>query len=148
MQDDKTELAVATKPTVSSPISFGASGVQLTSLEDAFRFAKAIVSSGFAPRGMEKPESVLVALQWGAELGLTPMAALSNIAVVNGRPSLFGDAALALVRSSGQLESYAEEEIGEAGADESCQATKLRNDHLRREHGPNRIDRHQPDHRA
>jgi hypothetical protein len=115
-ETDKTELAVA-KPTVSSPISFGASGVQLTSLEDAFRFAKAIVSSGFAPRGMEKPESVLVALQWGAELGLTPMAALSNIAVVNGRPSLFGDAALALVRSSGQLESYSEEEVGERGKD-------------------------------
>lgn len=116
-ETDKTELAVAQKATVSSPISFGASGVQLTSLEDAFRFAKAIVSSGFAPRGMEKPESVLVALQWGAELGLTPMAALSNIAVVNGRPSLFGDAALALVRSSGQLESYSEEEIGERGKD-------------------------------
>jgi len=116
-ETDKTELAVAQKATVSSPISFGASGVQLTSLEDAFRFAKAIVSSGFAPRGMEKPESVLVALQWGAELGLTPMAALSNIAVVNGRPSLFGDAALALVRSSGQLESYSEEEVGERGKD-------------------------------
>jgi hypothetical protein len=116
-ETDKTELAVAQKAAVSSPISFGASGVQLTSLEDAFRFAKAIVSSGFAPRGMEKPESVLVALQWGAELGLTPMAALSNIAVVNGRPSLFGDAALALVRSSGQLESYSEEEVGERGKD-------------------------------
>jgi len=116
-ETDKTELSVAQKATVSSPISFGASGVQLTSLEDAFRFAKAIVSSGFAPRGMEKPESVLVALQWGAELGLTPMAALSNIAVVNGRPSLFGDAALALVRSSGQLESYSEEEVGERGKD-------------------------------
>ncbi len=116
-ETDKTELAVAQKAAVSSPISFGASGVQLTSLEDAFRFAKAIVSSGFAPRGMEKPESVLVALQWGAELGLTPMAALSNIAVVNGRPSLFGDTALALVRSSGQLESYSEEEVGERGKD-------------------------------
>jgi hypothetical protein len=45
------------------------------------------------------------------------MAALSNIAVVNGRPSLFGDAALALVRSSGQLESYSEEEVGERGKD-------------------------------
>lgn len=115
--ETNTELAVAQKATVSSPISFGASGVQLTSLEDAFRFAKAIVQSGFAPKGMEKPESVLVALQWGAELGLTPMAALSNIAVVNGRPSLFGDAALALVRSSGQLEQYAEQEVGERGKD-------------------------------
>ena len=111
------QLTIATKATVSSPISFGASGVQLTSLEDAFRFAKAIVASGFAPKGMDKPESVLVALQWGAELGLTPMAALSNIAVVNGRPSLFGDAALALIRSSGQLESYSEQEVGKRGED-------------------------------
>lgn len=112
------QLTVASKATVSSPISFGASGVQLTSLEDAFRFAKAIVSSGFAPKGMDKPESVLVALQWGAELGLTPMAALSNIAVVNGRPSLFGDAALALIRSSGQLEQYTEQEVGKRGQDD------------------------------
>ena len=115
--NNEQQLTVSKTATVSSPISFGSQGVQLASLEDAFRFAKAIVSSGFAPRGMEKPESVLVALQWGAELGLTPMAALSNIAVVNGRPSLFGDAALALVRSSGQLEHYAEEEVGERGKD-------------------------------
>jgi len=115
--NNENEIIVAAKAAVSSPISFGAAGVQLTSLEDAFRFAKAITQSGFAPRGMEKPESVLVALQWGAEIGLTPMAALSNIAVVNGRPSLFGDAALALIRSSGQLESYSEEEIGEQGKD-------------------------------
>ncbi len=57
-ETDKTELAVAQKAAVSSPISFGASGVQLTSLEDAFRFAKAIVSSGFAPRGMDKKINV------------------------------------------------------------------------------------------
>lgn len=112
------QLTVTSKATVSSPISFGASGVQLTSLEDAFRFARAIVASGFAPKGMDKPESVLVALQWGAELGLTPMAALSNIAVVNGRPSLFGDAALALIRASGQLEQYSETEVGKRGQDD------------------------------
>lgn len=112
------QLAVAPKTTaLKSPISFGNAGVQLTSLEDAFRFAKAITESGFAPRGMEKPESVLIALQWGAELGLSPMAGLQNIAVVNGRPALFGDAALALVRSSGLLEDYREEEVGELGKD-------------------------------
>lgn len=113
------QLAVASNktPALKSPISFGNAGVQLTSLEDAFRFAKAICESGFAPRGMEKPESVLIALQWGAELGLSPMAGLQNIAVVNGRPALFGDAALALVRSSGLLEDYREEEVGEAGKD-------------------------------
>lgn len=112
-----TEQVAVAKPAVKSPISFGNTGVQLSSLEDAFRFAKAIAESGFAPRGMEKPESILIALQWGAELGLTPMAGLQNIAVVNGRPALYGDAALALIRSSGLLEDYREEEVGELGKD-------------------------------
>lgn len=100
-----------------SPIGFGAQGVQLASLEEAYRFANAICASGFAPKGMEKPEAVLVAIQLGAEIGLTPMAALQNTAVINGRPAIYGDAALALVRSSGLLQSYKEEEIGEAGSD-------------------------------
>lgn len=98
-------------------INYGAQGVKLASLEDAFRFANAIVASGFAPRGMEKPEAVLVAIQLGAELGLTPMAALQNTAVINGRPAIYGDAALALVRASGLLESFAEVEVGEVGKD-------------------------------
>ena len=113
------ELAVAktASPAIKAPINFGEQGVQLASLEDAFRFANAVAASGFAPRGMEKPEAILVAIQLGAELGLTPMSALQNIAVINGRPAIYGDAALALVRSSGLLEVFREEEVGEAGKD-------------------------------
>ena len=112
------ELAVAkTAAPIKAPINFGEQGVQLASLEDAFRFANAVAASGFAPRGMEKPEAILVAIQLGAELGLTPMSALQNIAVINGRPAIYGDAALALVRSSGLLEVFREEEIGEVGKD-------------------------------
>jgi hypothetical protein len=112
-----TASTAITKTALRSPINFGNQGVQLASLEDAYRFANAIVASGFAPRGMEKPEAVLVAIQLGAELGLTPMAALQNTAVINGRPAIYGDAALALVRASGLLTSYKEEEIGEPGSD-------------------------------
>jgi len=115
--DTITASTAVTKTASRSPINFGNQGVQLASLEDAYRFANAICASGFAPRGMEKPEAVLVAIQLGAELGLTPMAALQNTAVINGRPAIYGDAALALVRASGLLTSYKEEEIGEAGSD-------------------------------
>lgn len=114
-KNEQTEVTV--KAASKSPIQFGAQGVQLASIEDAFRFAKAICESGFAPKGMEKPESILVAIQLGAELGLTPMAALQNTAVINGRPAIYGDAALALVRSSGLLVSYKEEIVGEGGSD-------------------------------
>ena len=102
---------------IKTPIDFGNQGVKLASLEDAFRFANAVAISGFAPRGMEKPEAILVAIQLGAELGLTPMSALQNIAVINGRPAIYGDAALALVRASGLLASFSEMEVGEAGKD-------------------------------
>jgi len=115
--DTTTASTAITKTASRAPINFGQQGVQLASLEDAYRFANAIVASGFAPRGMEKPEAVLVAIQLGAELGLTPMAAIQNTAVVNGRPAIYGDAALALVRASGLLTSYKEEEIGEPNSD-------------------------------
>ncbi len=115
--EPSNETAVIKTASNKAPITFGDSGVKLASLEDAYRFANAIVASGFAPRGMEKPEAVLVAIQLGAEIGLSPMAALQNTAVINGRPAIYGDAALALVRGSGLLVSYKEEEIGEPGSD-------------------------------
>jgi hypothetical protein len=92
-------------------------GLAIQSLDDAWRLSKAIAVSGFAPKGMDRQESILVAIQLGAELGMTPMAALQNIGVINGRPGIYGDAALALVRASGLLESYGETEVGQPGTD-------------------------------
>lgn len=87
-----------------SPVNAGKRGLELRSLDDMYRFAKYVSASGLAPKGMERPESILVALQMGAEVGLTPMAALQNIAVVNGRPSIWGDAMLAICQSSGAFD--------------------------------------------
>lgn len=68
-----------------------------TNFDEAERFAKLVANSSFAPKGFAgKPGDVLVAMQMGAELGLSPMQALQNIAVINGRPSLWGDAMLAV----------------------------------------------------
>lgn len=117
-----TTITSSTSPgstfTVKSAVAYGTQGVQLASLDDAWRFSQYIIASGLAPRGLEKPEAILVAMQLGAELGLTPMASLQNIAVINGRPGIFGDAALALVRASGLIESYREEEVGSRLSDD------------------------------
>lgn len=88
--------------------SVGAAGVQLRSFAEIFAFAKCIANSGLAPKGIDRPESIVIALQMGMELGLPPMASLQNIAVINGRPSLWGDAQLAVVRASGELEAIEE----------------------------------------
>lgn len=117
-QTTETQIAPAQAADTKAPLAFGNQGVRLNSLEEAYRFAKAVVLSGWAPKGMEKPEAVLIALQHAAELGLPPMAGLQNLAVINGRPSIYGDAALALVRGSGKLESYKEEEVGTQGKDD------------------------------
>jgi hypothetical protein len=62
----------------------------------------------------------MVAIMHGLEVGLTPMAALQRIAVVNGRPTIWGDGAMGLVRGSGACE-YIRETI--AGDGESMVAT-------------------------
>jgi hypothetical protein len=71
-------------------------GVQLRSFDEMARFCKAIVNSGLAPKGFNSPEAVMVAVQHGLELGLAPMQSLQSIAIINGKPCIYGDAALAL----------------------------------------------------
>lgn len=69
--------------------------------EQALTFAKYLADSDMVPKNFHgKPGDCLIAMQWGMEVGLKPLQALQNIAVINGRPSLWGDAIIALVRSS------------------------------------------------
>jgi len=76
-------------------------GLALQSFDDAFRFSKMVAASEFAPKDFKgKPESCMLAIQHGSEVGLSPMQSLQSIAVINGRPTIWGDAALALVQSS------------------------------------------------
>ena len=81
-----------------------------TTMEDAYRLAKAVCAAGMAPRGMDTPEKAMIAIMRGLEVGLTPFQALDKIAIVNGRPVIWGDGALALVRASGLCE-YVDESI-------------------------------------
>lgn len=69
-------------------------------MTEAMEFSKMLAQSGMVPNNFKgKPQDCLVAMQWGFEVGLQPMQALQNIAVINGKPSIWGDAALALVKA-------------------------------------------------
>ena len=71
-----------------------------TNLTEAMDFAKVIAQSPMVPDAYRgQPANVLVAVQWGYELGLAPMQALQNISVINGKPSIWGDSMLALVKA-------------------------------------------------
>jgi len=71
-----------------------------TSFDQAERFAEKIAASALCPAAFKnKPGDVFIAMQLGAEVGLSPMAAIQNIAVINGRPSIWGDALLAIIKA-------------------------------------------------
>lgn len=72
------------------------------SLDEAFRLANAIaLAPNMAPKGLERPEQILVAIMAGAELGFAPFQAMQSFAVINGKPNIWGDALPALLWSSG-----------------------------------------------
>ena len=69
-------------------------------LAECVQYAELISKSGLVPKDFRgKPQDIVVAIQWGNELNLAPMQSLQNISVVNGRPSMWGDSLLALVRA-------------------------------------------------
>jgi hypothetical protein len=91
-------------------------------LAEAMDFAKIISSSDMVPKDyIGKPGNVLVAVQTGAELGLKPMQSLQGIAVINGRPGVWGDAMWALIISHPEFEDAQEDK-----SDTSCTITLKR----------------------
>ena len=83
-------------------------GLVPSTFEGLYRMANIMSASGLMPQGIQTPEAVFVAVQMGLEVGLSPMQAVQNIAVVNGRPAIWGDSVLGLVRASGELEAFEE----------------------------------------
>ncbi len=74
--------------------------IQPASFEEAKAAALFVAGSKLIPAAyQDKPQEVIVAWQYGAEIGLKPMAALRAIAVINGRPSIYGDGFLAVCQS-------------------------------------------------
>lgn len=83
-------------------------GIQIRSLDDMIRWAEGVKASGLAPDTLRTREQIIVATQYGMELGLSPMVALNSIYVIKGKPTIWGDAALALVKSSSVYRSVKE----------------------------------------
>ncbi|MFM8622261.1 MAG: recombinase RecT [Holophagaceae bacterium] len=81
------------------------------SLKEALQLAALLSKSKLVPKGFENQEACLVGILYGMEVGLSPIAALQRMAIIDGRPTIWGDAALALVQASGLLVSILEDVI-------------------------------------
>jgi hypothetical protein len=112
-------MSEETKPadtTIAKRFDPGVSGgaVELKTFDDLRWFCGTMSKSQLVPTAYRnKPEDILVCIQHGSELGLKPLQALNTIAVINGRPTLYGDGLPALLWGSGLLEELEEYMEGE-----------------------------------
>jgi hypothetical protein len=75
---------------------------ELVPLSERITYSKALSASDLLPKQYRgRPENVLVALEYGAALGLAPMAAIQGIHVVEGKPTASAQLIGALVRMAG-----------------------------------------------
>lgn len=76
------------------------------SIKEIWEVARGVVASGLAPKslgsGDDKVSAVAITIMAGMELGLKPMVALRSFTVINGRPALYGDGLISVVRMSGK----------------------------------------------
>ena len=88
-------------------------GIEIRNLDDLVALSQVLFRGGCRPSGVDSPEKLAVIILAGLEVGLSPTQAIGSIMISNGRPTIYGDGALALVRASGQLESIAESVEGQ-----------------------------------
>jgi len=78
-----------------------------TTKSEAYKLAESFSKSSFCPAAYRnKPADVYLAMAYGSQIGLNPLLAVQNIAVVNGKPSVYGDALTAIAQGHQETEEY------------------------------------------
>jgi len=109
MADDQLVPTTGAPPAAVEPKTPVRFGMIPRTIDEAWRVAMIFAKSGIVPDAMrDKPENVFVAMQLGAELGLSPTNAVQTIMVVNGRAVVFGDGFGGVIRSSPVFEAIEE----------------------------------------
>lgn len=117
-----TVAAPAPKP----PLEAGAKVCPIVprTIDEVARVANAIITAGLAPDSYkggspaETASRVIVGIMKGAEVGFPPITALSTIAIINGRPCIYGDGAIALAQAHGLIDRFEHHYDGEPGGDD------------------------------
>ena len=87
--------------------------------------AETLAKSTLVPKNMQnKPSDILIAMELGNTLGIPYMQSLQDVAVINGRPTLYGDALLSVVQGHKDYEW-----IKEVCTDVSATCTIKRRNH-------------------
>lgn len=116
-------MADAKKPTTTTTAiqkSLGAS-LAIQSVGELMQLADILFKGGASNiPGLGRPEAVAHVILAGAEVGLSPTQALGSIMLLDGKASIYGDGALAVVRASGMLDGEVSEVVEGEGDDRRC----------------------------
>ncbi len=117
-------LPAAAKPKAELVTGARVAAIIPRDIEEVARIANAVIVAGLAPDSYKGNDDkgtaskIMIGILKGAEIGLPPLTALANIAIINGRPCLWGDGAVALIQASGKVESWEESFDGDPNTDD------------------------------
>jgi hypothetical protein len=102
-----SELQQAPKAPLEFTSRGGGYAMQPRNLEEAWRMAQIFAKSTMVPpQFRNSPEDIIVATQYGAEVGLSWTSSLSWICVIKGRPSLWGRGAAGVISAHPDCEHF------------------------------------------
>jgi hypothetical protein len=92
--------------------------------EVAKRIAHTLALSSLVPDSYRgRPNDVFVAINMGSELGMEPFQAIQSIAVIEGKPCLYGDGLIGVVRASSKC-LWIKESLSEDGTIATCETQR------------------------
>jgi hypothetical protein len=87
-------------------------------------YADVLFKGGMGGKDAKRMEAVAAKIDLGRHVGLNPFASITQIAVINDRPTIYGDAVIGLVRRSGLLDDF--EETFEGDGDDLTAVCRVR----------------------
>lgn len=126
---DETASVPATQPE-RRPVEIvaGEKGFVPRNFDEVLRYARMLLVAGAVPdslmkeAGRQLPDNevvsrVVAVIAAGSEIGMGPMSAMANIALINKRRLIWGQGAVAVLQASGQLEDMRVEKMGQQPGD-------------------------------
>lgn len=98
--------------------------LDFSTFDSTWKTCGILSKSTFCPGHLKhKPSDILFVLQYGSEIGLTPMQSLTEVMVINGKPGVYGDTLLALCQSHSSCE-WIRETFDEETMTATCEAKR------------------------
>ena len=132
LPEEQAEAIVEKGMTIVDEAITAASQKDMSTLNDpafakyelAKRVAHTLACSTIVPDAyIGRPNDVFVAINMGAELGMEPFQAIQSIAVIEGKPCLYGDGLIGVVRASPKC-LWIEETLSDDGKTATCKTQR------------------------